>query len=232
MITFKEFLILAESSTPEKGKKRTLPPQRGERTRRSDLNARTQRTDLVALRKAGFRGKPDSSPYAKDHFHTSSKHHSTNIATNKSQIDYANRKMPSKNIDSLISRGKPTPTAQRVRAAKEAIRTMSSTGNRTKRAVHDVSVHANDDIEHISKNNPKKLVSRGKSFKQEVGSTFDAIKNVGGKTGDIAVADPQAAMPGENAKQGAKKRTQVYRRQFRGSRTNPRTGTMSVRVSE
>jgi hypothetical protein len=38
-------------------------------------------------------------------------------------------------------------------------------------------------------------------------------------------------MPGENAKQGAKKRREVYQRQFRGSRTNPRTGTMSVRVS-
>ncbi len=236
MITFKEFLELAESSTPEKGKRR-LAPRGPKKNRYSRGREKSDTSDRAALKKAGFRRSPNQDYYPQDHVSSSSDHHDTVIGTYKSQSDYAKHSTKGKIVDSdkrtaLGQRKKKVvPTAQRVRHLKALRKQLG--GDRTQKQVHDVSIHSKDEHEH-EKNDPKKLISRGKSFKKEVKAVPDAIKRVGGKAGDKVSGTPtevqkmSSKMTVKDAvkarKEGAKKRGKIYQQTLGGSKTNPKTG--------
>jgi hypothetical protein len=214
MITFQQFLELAESSTPERGRRR-LAPRGPKANKYSRGRQRSETSDKVALRKAGFRRSASNDPYPQDNEISSSKHHTTNVATYKSQSDYASSELPAKKSYGR----KVRPTADRVRKIKALRKQMG--GDRTPRQVHDVSIGAND--ETTSKNDSKALISRGKSFKDEVRAVPSTLKKVGAKPGDKVTSTPQGVMPGENRKEGAKKRDKIYSKEL-GSKMNPKTG--------
>lgn len=222
MITFKEFLELAESSMGERGKRR-LSPKGPKANKYSRSKQRSDTSDKVALKKAGFKRSSSHDHYPSDSVSSSSDHHDTNVATYRNQSDYAKSEAPSKKRFGK----KVRKTADRVKSLKALRKQMG--GDRTAKQVHDVSIHSKDD-EGIRKNDPKKLVSRGKSFKKEVRSVPKSLKNAGAKPKDIVTSTPSGIMPGENRKEGAKKRDKIYAKEL-GSKMNPKTGKTMGRVS-
>jgi hypothetical protein len=235
MITFREFLELAESSTGERGKRR-LAPKGPKANRYSRTAQRHDTVDRVALKKAGFKRYSNQDYYPQDHISSSSPHHDTVISTYKNQSDFAkhNIKGKLKNVGRTatgVPKKKVVPTAERVRHLKALKKQLGS--DRTSRQVHDVSIHAKDDQEH-QKNDPKQLISRGKSFKKEVKAVPSATKQVGGKAGDKVVGRPAEvqsmpdSMPASQKvalrKKGATKRGKIYNKELGGSKTNPKTG--------
>lgn len=218
MITFKEFLELVESSSPERGRRR-LAPQGPFKNKFSRGRQRQRTVDKVALKKAGFKTPPtkDSFPQ-RDYQASSSEYHATNVETFKNQSDYASNNLPSKRIS---TRGgeKPRPTKERVIRARALRKQLG--GDRTSRPVHDVSIHSKGDTPR--KNDPDKLIPRAKSFTKEVRAVPDTLKKAGANPGDKGTSQPQGVMPGENRKQGAKKRDKIYTKAL-GSKMNPKTG--------
>jgi hypothetical protein len=219
MRIFSEFLELLESSTGESGKRR-LAPKGPLKNRFYRSRQRRETADKVALKKAGFKRSANKDSYGQDHQISSSKYHDTNIETYKSQSDYASDNLLLKRISAFpIGGEKPRPTKERVRQAK-AIRKQLG-GDRTSKPVHDVSIHTKDDTP--LKNDPDKLISRGKSFKQEVRAVPDALKKSGAKPGDKVASQPEGILRGEDRKEGAKKRGKIYAKEL-GSKMNPKTG--------
>jgi hypothetical protein len=215
MITFQQFLELAESSTSERGKRRLAPkgPLKNKFSRgRQNLNT----SNKVALKKAGFKRSDNKDRYPQDHEVSSSDHHTTGVATYKNQSDYAVDNAP---IKKGFGRKKVRPTSERVQKLKALRKQMG--GDRTSKPVHDVSIGSNDTT--TSKNSSKQLISRGKSFKKEVRAVPDTLKKAGAKPGDKVASTPQGVMPGENPKEGAKKRDKIYTKEL-GSKMNPKTG--------
>lgn len=223
MITFREFLELAESSTEERGRRR-LAPRGPSRNKYSRIRQAHATSDRVALKKAGFKRSPNKDHYPQDNEVSSSDYHTTNVATYKNQSDYAKDNLPSKvkfSKKSSDERGKYNvrSTADRVRQARAVRKQMG--GDRTSKPVHDVSIGADD--ETTSKNDSQALISRGKSFKKEVRAVPDTLKKVGAKPGDKVTSTPQGVMPGEDRKVGAKKRDKIYTKAL-GAKMNPKTG--------
>lgn len=218
-MTFSDFMALCESSSPERGRRRLAP--KGPLKNKYSLSRKNAATsDRAALKKAGFKRSPNKDHYPQDHEVSSSDYHTTNIATYKHQSDYAKNNMPGKQPFSGERKSYVViPTAKRVLHAKALRKQMG--GDRTSKPVHDVSIGADD--ETTSKNNPKQLISRGKSFKQEVRAVPDTLKKAGAKPGDKVSATPLGVMPGENRKKGAKKRDKIYTKEL-GSKMNPKTG--------
>jgi hypothetical protein len=220
MITFKQFLELVESSSPERGRRRLT--SRGPKDWKWDrLDDRRKTSDRVALKKAGFK-RNVSGEDPKDTAHDSSPYHYTTVRTYKNQSDSALDGVQDKNLATGDLRGrgrKVTPTATIVRDLKAVRKQMG--GDRTSKPVHDVSIHADD--EDISKNDQENLIPRGRSFSKELRSVPQALKNVGAKPGDKVTAEPAAVMRGEDPKKGRRKRDRIYAKQF-GSKMNPKTG--------
>lgn len=203
MITFKEFLELAEASTPERGRRR-LAPRPVDREKMSDRSA---------LKKAGFKRSP-SGHKPKIKTTSSSDHHFTAAFTSRNQSDYA-----SSNIGKKIRYdGKVEKTSKRVLKAKQLRKQFG--GDRTAKKVHDVSIFTKGDSPN--KNDPKQLVSRGKSFKKELRAVSKSLKDIGAKPGDKVAATPTGHMPGENLKTGQQKRDKIYTKEL-GAKMNPRT---------
>jgi hypothetical protein len=233
MITFQEFLELAESSTPERG--RRLLALRGPKKSRYSREAQQKETsDRAALRKAGFSRSPqrDSSP--KNDETSSSDHHDTVITTFKNQTHYAKANVKKK-VDSRGIRGKVTKTADRVRHLKALRKQMG--GDRTPRQVHDVSIYSQDG--EREKNDRDQLISRGKSFKKEIKAVPSAVKSVGGKPGDKVAGRPTEVLDvprgtsmekrKEMKKKGAEKRGKIYNKEL-GAKMNPKTGLNMVNL--
>jgi hypothetical protein len=235
MITFKEFLELAESSTPERGKRRLAPkgPLKNKSSRAAQRHATV---DRVAMKKAGFRRSANQDYFPQDNQTSSSTHHDTNIGTYKNQSDFAKHNVKGKlkvtgRDETGRQKRKVVPTADRVRHLKALRKQLG--GDRTPKQVHDVSIHAKDDKEH-AKNDPKQLITRGKSFKKEIKSVPDAIKKVGGKAGDKVAGRPSevqsipdsvsAAKKSDIRKKGAQKRGKIYHKELGGSKTDRKTG--------
>ena len=214
MITFRQFLELAESSTPEKGKRR-LAPHGPKKNKYSRGRVRSDVSDKIALKKAGFKRPASDDHYPTDSVTKSSEHHSTNVASYKSQSDYAKSELPGKKASGRGVR----KTSDRVRKLKGIRKQMKTT--RTSRPVHDVSIHGDD--ENRRKNDSESLISRGKSFKKEIRAVPDSVRKSGAKSGDIVTSTPAGIMPGENRKEGAKKRDKIYTKEL-GSKMSPRTG--------
>jgi hypothetical protein len=217
MITFQQFLELAESSPPERGKRR-LAPKGPLKNKYSRGRQRLNTSNKVALKKAGFKRSDSRDPYPQDNESSSSEHHATSVATYKNQSDYATDNASLK-IGSKNTRATVRPTSERVRKLKALRKQLG--GDRTSKPVHDVSIGSDD--ERVSKNSSKQLISRGKSFKKEVRAVPDTLKKVGAKPGDKVASTPMGVMPGENRKEGAKKRDKIYTKEL-GSKMNPKTG--------
>lgn len=216
MITFKEFIELAESSSPERGRRRLASrgpsPYPYER-----LDARRETSNRAALKKAGFKRR-GSGEDAEEHQSSSSPDHSTVVTTHKTQSDYAVDNIKHKGLGTGQGRTKVTPTADRVRRAKALKKQLG--GDRTSKKVHDVEI-VNDTA--YRKNDREDLISRGRSFKQEVKSVPKALQKAGAKPGDKVSAEPAATMRGEDPKKGKEKRDKIYTKEFK-AKMNPVTG--------
>ena len=220
MITFKKFLELVESSTPERGRRRLSP--RGTPLDLYDrLDDRRRTSDRVTLKKAGFK-RPSSGELSDDNEgeHYSSDYHGTSVNTHKNQSDYTIDKIQTKKLATGRSRSKVTPTAYRVRQAK-ALR-IQMRGDRTPKKVHDVEILSR--TAH-NKNDQEDLIARGRSFNQELQNLPKTLRRVGAKPGDKVTAEPLAVMRGENLKTGKEKRSKIYTKKF-GSKMNKKTGKM------
>lgn len=222
MKTFSEFI--EESSTPERGRRRlsSRGPKKDSYQRGKD---REETSNKIAVKRAGFKTKSQDGPHgSSDHYHSSSRHHSTNIASHKTQADYALSTVDRK-YDRFSSSRRVEPTSSRVFGLKKIRRLLKTT--RTAKPVHDISIHS--DESGISKNDSKRLISRGKSFKKERTGVSDALKNAGAKTGDFAVGEPYGSMPHENPEKGKKVRAKLYGKDY-GVNLDKRTGKMVGRV--
>lgn len=229
MKTYQQFIEenfdILESSTDERGRRRVQVrgPKRNNYGRRKDQESTSNK---VAIRKAGFKtghraiGGYDSS----DNYHSSSRHHSTNVSSHKTQADYALSTVDRK-YDRFSNSRRVEPTNSRVVELKKIRKLLKTT--RTPRAVHDISIHS--DESGISKNDKKRLISRGKSFKQELKGVPDALKNAGAKTGDFAVNEPYESMPHGNPEKGKKVRAKLYNKEY-GVNLDKKTGKMVGRV--
>lgn len=220
MITFKQFLELAESSMPERGRRRVSPRGiTGNPRKRKEIRTRT--SDKAALKKAGFRTSPTNQEPG-EHVHSSSPFHRTTVGTYKNQADYTLDNTPKKT--SPYGGSKVTPTSTRVRQAR-AIRNQMG-GDRTSRLVHDVSIVPSGS--HV-KNDSKDLIKRGKSFKQETKKVPDTLKKTGAKPTDKVTAEPAAYMRGEDQKKGKQKRAEIYNKEF-GAKMSSKTGRTIMSV--
>lgn len=242
MITFNQFLELAESSA---GRRRTtsssnmgsrLAPHGPKANKYSRASQRHSTVDRISLRKAGFRHPSSDDYFPQSHMSSSSTHHDTEVSTYKNQSDFARHNIPAKlksvgrTEDGILKR-RVIPTSERVRFLKKLRDQLG--GSRTKKPVHDVSILSKGEHEH-EKNDPKELVTRGKSFKKEIKSVPNTIKQSGGKPGDKVAGRPSEiqripdTLPPEEKtklrKKGAKKRGKIYHRELGGSETNPTTG--------
>jgi hypothetical protein len=221
MKTYSQFI--SETSTSERTRRRSFL-----RGPSSDKRERTQQRrnvlDRSALQKAGFKKSPNRDHYAQDHQISSSSSHETNVGTYQNQSDFAKQ-----NVLSKVNFGAKSvkPTSKRVSHLRALRKQMKTT--RTPRQVHDVSIHTKGDQEP-TKNDSKELITRGKSFHQELSNLSSNVKKVGGKSSDIVVATPMAVMKGENQKEGKRKREKIYQKQFK-TEPNQRTGFMMGRVS-
>lgn len=230
MKTYQQFLEenfdIIESSTSEQGRRRLASrgPQKDNYKRGKD---RANISNKIAIRKAGFKtGSRAAEHDSADHYHTSSRHHSTNISSHKTQADYGLSTVGRK-YDRFSSSRRVEPTTSRVSGLRKIRRLLKTT--RTSKPVHDISIHS--DESGISKNDKTRLISRGKSFKKERMGVSDALKNAGAKTGDFGVGEPYGSMPHENPEKGKKVRAKLYSRDY-GVNMDKRTGKMVGRVRE
>ncbi len=202
--------MLNESSTPERGKRRLRP--RGPSANRYKRTLDREKTsDLIAIRKAGFKtGKPDPDEYPKDTYNSSSPHHSTNVSSYKDQVNYAIKSAwETPKYNTFDTFRKVRSTATRVKNLKKERDLLKTT--RTPRKVHDVSIHTDNDSYH-NKNNSTALISRGKSFKKERTAVPQSVKKAGAKPGDFVVGEPAGTLPNEDPKKGANIRARLYQK--------------------
>ena len=216
MITFKEFLELAESSSPERGRRRLASRGPGENTW-DRIDARRSISDKVALKKAGFKRR-ESGEEPKETDASSSPHHRSTVGTYKNQSDYVLDQIPLKNVGSGRGRSKVRSTASRVRHAKALRKQLG--GDRTSKPVHDVAILS--DTPH-AKNDREDLISRGRSFKKEVQSVPKALQKAGAKPGDKVTSEPSGTMSGEDRIKGKQKRDKIYTKVLK-AKMNPKTG--------
>lgn len=222
MKSVKEFL--EESSTSEKGKKR-LSSRGPKKDKYEGQQDRKNTSNKIAIRKSGFKTGSRADPQdSSDHYDSNSRHHSTNIASHKTQANYALSTVDRK-YDKFSSSRRVKPTSSRVSGLRKIRRLLKTT--RTPRQVHDISIHSNDG--GISKNDNTRLISRGKSFNKERKGVPDALKNAGAETGDFGVGEPYGSMPHENPEKGKKVRAKLYSKDY-GVDLDKRTGKMVGRV--
>jgi hypothetical protein len=216
MITFKEFLELAESSSPEGGRRRLASRGPGENTW-DRIDARRRISDKVALKKAGFKRR-ESGEEPKETDASASPHHRSTVGTYKNQSDYVLDQIPLKNVGSGRGQSRVRSTASRVRHAKALRKQLG--GDRTSKPVHDVAILS--DTPH-AKNDREDLISRGRSFKKEVQSVPKALQKAGAKPGDKVTSEPSGTMRGEDKIKGKKKRDKIYTKELK-AKMNPKTG--------
>ena len=150
---------------------------------------------------------------------------STAITTYPNQSSYAKDTMPSKVDDKS---GRVVRTKERVLFLKRLKR---QTGNRTNRQVHAVDVLPKQDFK---KNDPEKLITRGKEYHSSVKDIPKNVKNVAkGKPGDIISGKAAEVMPGsKDIKKGRTKRENLYSRVLGASKRDPITNIQAARVKE
>lgn len=182
------------------------------------VDARRSTSDKAVLKKAGF-NRPKSGESPKEIESWSSPHHSTSVRTYKNQSDYVIDQIPDKNLGSGWAQfTKVRSTASRVRQAKSLRKQLG--GDRTSKPVHDVEITSDNPY---VKNDSEDLISRGRSFRKEVGAVPDALKKADAKPGDKVTAEPSATMRGEDRIKGKQKRDKIYTKILK-AKMNPKTG--------
>lgn len=179
------------------------------------VSTRRSISDKAVLKKAGF-NRPKSGESPKEIESWSSPHHSTTVRTYKNQSDYAIDQIPDKYLGSRKAEVKST--ASRVRQARSLRKQLG--GDRTSKPVHDVEIASDNPY---VKNDSEDLISRGRSFRKEVGAVPDALKKAGAKPGDKVTAEPAAPMRGEDPIKGKQKRDKIYTKVLK-AKMNPKTG--------
>ena len=217
MKTFQEFIELAESSLPERGRRRVS--SRGPSTNKwIRLDDRRNASDRVVLKKAGFKRKHSNEHPVVDASYGSTDHE-TEITTDKNQSTYVMGHISNKSLTSGHGRSKVKSTASRVRQAKALRKQLG--GDRTPKKVHDVAILSRS---AYGKNDPEDLISRGKSFRRELENLPRTLRVIGrAKPGDKVTATPAAVMSGENPITGRNKRDRMYTKIF-GTKMNKKTG--------
>lgn len=219
MKTFKEFI------NESKFRAISLGPSR------SPIGRQRQQTDSserAAFRRAGVqRSRPGSSNERRPNrvrFNAiPRKYTSTAITSYPNQSSYAKDNMPKKVDDKT---GRVIPTKKRALYLKRLSR---QTGNRTSRGVHAVDILPKKDFK---KNDPTKLISRGKEYHSSVGAISQNIKNTSkGKPGDVIIGKAVEVMPGStNVKAGRQKREDLYTKKLGASKRDPITNVQSAKV--
>lgn len=231
MKTFEQFMAEAtnfnESITRRKNSGRALAP-RGY----FGALARAESSDKAALKKAGFRRLSSSDYRPEDNTRdfksrrtNNSPSHATTVYSDKNQTTFARGDAPEKTISTRGTKSKVTPTKKRVHYLRTLKKQLG--GTRTERPVHTIEISTKTDKNN--KNDPKELVSRGKSFKQELQNVPKSLKKARAKSGDIVIGEPLGTMPGEDSKKGTEKRAKLYQKTF-GAKLNPKTGLMVGRA--
>ncbi len=198
-------------------KPKAVPPRGPGENTWDRIDARRSITDKVALKKAGFK-RSSSAQEPKETEAWASPHHSTTVGTYKNQSDYVIDQVPHKNLGSGRGYSKVRSTASRVRQAKALRKQLG--GDRTSKPVHDVAILSD---RSYAKNDPEDLISRGRSFRKEVGAVPSALKKAGAKPGDKVTSEPSGIMSGEDRIKGKQKRDKIYTKVLK-AKMNPKTG--------
>jgi hypothetical protein len=213
MKTFNQFMAEAKLRMLSVGPSRSPYGIR----RQQDYNS-----ERAAFKKAGVRRTRSGGNRARfNAFPSSSGYTSTAITTFPNQSSYEKDVLKPK-----VENGKKvTPTSQRVLQLRKLKKQL---GNRSNRQVHNVDILPKKDYK---KNDPRELISRGKSYHDEIKSVPEKIKSAGGKPGDKFVGKAMEVMPGStDVKKGRKKRERVYSKVLgmtkRDPITNVQTGTV------
>jgi hypothetical protein len=198
-------------------KSKAVPPRGPGENTWDRLDARRSISDKVVLKKAGFKRR-DPNEQPKETEAWASPHHSTMVRTYKNQSDYVIDQVPHKNLASGRATRKVRSTASIVRHAKALRKQLG--GDRTSKPVHDVAILSD---RSYAKNDPEDLISRGRSFRKEVGAVPSALKKAGAKPGDKVTSEPSGIMSGEDRIKGKEKRDKIYTKVLK-AKMNPKTG--------
>lgn len=218
MKTYKDFIIEAKLRMISVGPSRSPVG----RQRQQAYNS-----ERAAFKKAGVRrsrpaGTVENRPNRVRFNAHPSEYSSTAITSFPHQSSYAKDALKSK-IDDKTR--KVVPTAERVRFLK---RLKKQLGNRSNRQVHNVDILPRKDYK---KNDPAKLITRGKEYHKAVKEIPDKIKSTGGKSGDKVVGKAVEVLSGsKDVVKGRKKRERLYSKVLgaskRDSVTNVQSGTV------
>ena len=216
MITFKEFIELAESSVGERSKRR-LPSRGPSKNPKVLKSQKSSNTTNATLGKAGFRRKAGEPKYDYG-YKSSSPQHETGVTRYKNQshfaADVANReKRFGKSKSKIVSK---------IKGLRKQLG-----GDRTAKKVHSITISSQND--NHDKNDSKELIARGKSFKKELKSVANTVKSSGGKAGDKVVGEPieMQKMPSTMStqqrlsayKKGKETRGRIYQKVHGGSKS-------------
>jgi hypothetical protein len=222
MRTFKEFISLTESSTGERHRAVRHGPNRNTRIRDYE---KAKTSDKIALRKAGFHRNRNDDRFPQYSSTANSPHHSTSVATYKNQSDFA-----IDNSKQKRTRKGVTPTGNRVSELKAIRKQMK--GDRTPRQVHKVDIETDSEAQY-AKNDSRERMARGRSFKKELRSLPNAMKDTGAEAGDHVVGTPAEVMRGissrREAERGARRRAKIYTNDL-GASYSHRTKTSMGRL--
>jgi hypothetical protein len=196
---------------------RVVPPRGPGENTWDRIDARRSISDKAVLKKAGFK-RSQSGEQPKETEAWASPHHSTMVRTYKNQSDYVIDQVPHKNLSSGRSTRKVRSTASIVRHAKALRKQLG--GDRTSKPVHDVAILSD---RAYAKNDPEDLISRGRSFRKEVGAVPSALWKAGANPGDKVTSEPSGIMSGEDIIKGKEKRDKIYTKVLK-AKMNPKTG--------
>lgn len=226
MLTFFEFLQLAESSLLS----RRLPSSIDPRGR----VARRRASDAAVLRSAGFRS-PKRGELSQDHKHSSSEHHETEVRKFPSSAHYTLSNIKQKRKAS--GKGVVSNRERKIEARRLG-KQFGRSGRQSSSPVLDVLISATGSQQKGSKENQ---VSRGRSFHRELKSVPDSVSKIIGtdeqpkssserrKPRGFVTAQPAATMKGEDPKKGAELRAKIYSKHL-GAKTHPQTGRIVRRI--
>jgi len=151
----------------------------------------------------------------------------TAITSYPSQSAYAKDMLPPKELERMYGRGVRS-SDQRALYLRRLRRQMG--GTRTPRGVHAVDILPRGDF---NKNDPTKLITRGKEYHRVVSDIPNEIKNAGGKVGDKIVGNAAEVMSGaKNMEQGRRNRRALYQKVLGATEWDPVTRKQIATVRE
>lgn len=195
---------------------------------RSPFGRERQRRDAserAAFKRAGMRRtQPGGNRQRFYSTNEKNKYSKTAITSYPSQSAYAQDSLPPKKED-----GKGVkPTRDRALFLRRLRRQLKT--SRTPRKVHAVDILPRGEY---GKNNPEKLMSRGKEYHDAVEKIPDEIKSAGGKSGDKIAGKATEVMSGStNIEKGREKRRKLYSKKLKATKWDPITKVQVATVKE